>query len=366
MTQTSGAGTTGDREITAAQWNRTLLHRQHLLERVAEDAIEVLDRCVGMQSQDPLAAFFGMWSRITDFDPLEFDDLLVEREVVRTALLRGTVFAMDAEDARWVRPLAQPTLDAAAARNHGTALVATTAEEVADHAAQLLAGTELAGADLGAQLVQHFPGESASNLTAIARSALPLVQVPPRGTWRGRGAPTYRLFDEWAGPGEPAVTGDDARADLVRLYLRGFGPATIAGIQAWSGLTGLRPLIEAMEADWELTRLRGPDGQELYDLEGLDIIDGDTPAPVRLIAPYDHAIFIAADRERIADPELYRATATPNGRSPGFVLVDGRLVGTWRRAADDSIGVDLLCEISRTAAAQIDAELELLRDFVTG
>ena len=92
-------------KLTRRQWNRTLLQRQHLLDRVDEDAIEVLDRCVGLQSQDPRAAFFGLHSRIEGFDPAELDDLLTEREVVRMALLRSTVFLVDAQDARWILSL---------------------------------------------------------------------------------------------------------------------------------------------------------------------------------------------------------------------------------------------------------------------
>ena len=81
------------------------------------------------------------------------------------------------------------------------------------------------------ELAQRFPDEVPATLTRVVRCALALVQVPPRGLWSGSGKPTYSLFDDWAGPGEPALTGDDARAELVRLYLRGFGPATVAAIQ---------------------------------------------------------------------------------------------------------------------------------------
>lgn len=55
--------------ISLRQWSRTLLERQHLIERVDEDAVEVVDRCVGLQSQDPQAAFYALASRIEDFDP---------------------------------------------------------------------------------------------------------------------------------------------------------------------------------------------------------------------------------------------------------------------------------------------------------
>ncbi len=348
--------------ISLRQWNRTLLQRQHLLTRVAEDAIEVLDRCVGLQSQDPRAAFFGLWSRIADFDPLELDDLLTDREVVRMTLLRATIFLIDAEDARWIRPLAEPALRRGLTDIHAQRLVDADPTHVVLSAAEILAGRELAVADLGSELVARHPAEDASTLTAIARCGLPLVQVPPRGLWRGRGAPTYRLFDEWAGPGEPAVVDDEARADLVRMYLRGFGPATVKAIQTWSGLTRLRPLVEKLEADWELVRLDGPNGEVLYDLDGLALADPDAPAPARLITPFDHVIGAQADRIRVADPEMYRRTVTPNGRSPGFVFLDGFLAGTWSLDAEDVPAVEYLRPVTAAERREVDAEVDRLRE----
>ncbi|MFE0749765.1 winged helix DNA-binding domain-containing protein [Gordonia sp. NPDC058843] len=353
-------------EISLRQWNRTLLQRQHLLTPVAEDAIEVLDRCVGLQSQDPRAAFFGLWSRIADFDPLELDELLTDREVVRMALLRSTIFLIDAEDARWIRRLAEPTLRRELTDYHAPRLVNADPARVLTSAAEILAGRELTGAQLGRELGSRHPAEDASTLTAIARCGLPLVQVPPRGLWRGRGGPTYRLFDEWVGPGEPAVVDDDARADLIRLYLRGFGPATVKAIQTWSGLTRLRPLVEKLEADWELVRLAGPNGEILYDLDGLALADPDAPAPARLIAPFDHVIGAQADRIRVAEPEMFRRTVTPNGRSPGFVFVDGFLVGTWSLDADEVPVVEFLRTVTVAERREVEVEVDRLREFVTG
>lgn len=352
--------------ISLRQWNRTLLQRQHLLTRVAEDAIEVLDRCVGLQSQDPRAALFGLWSRIEDFDPLELEDLLTDREVVRMALLRSTIFLIDAEDARWIRPLADPTLRRELTDIHARKLAGADPAQVLASAAEILAGRELAGAELGRELAARHPAENPSTLTTIARCGLPLVQVPPRGLWRGRGGPTYRLFDEWVGPGEPAVVDDDARADLIRLYLRGFGPATVKAIQTWSGLTRLRPIVEKLEADWELVRLAGPNGEVLYDLDGLALADADAPAPVRLIAPFDHVIGAQADRIRIAEPEMFRRTVTANGRSPGFVLIDGFLAGTWSLDAEELPVVDFLRPVSAAERRDVDAEVDRLREFTTG
>lgn len=349
------------------QWNRTLLQRQHLLERVDEDILEVLDRCVGLQSQDPRAAFYGLWSRIVDFDPLDLDDLMTGRDVIRMALLRSTVFLMDAEDARWVRPLAQASLSGELWSGHAKRLAGAEFTEVAEYGRQLLSGTQLPVNELKDLLAARWPNAEASSLVTVVRCLVPLVQVPPRGTWNGSGRTTYSLYDDWCGPGESAVTGAEALKDLIRLYLRGFGPASIKGLQTWAGMTRLRPVVEAMEADWELARIEGPDGEELFDIEGLALADEDTPAPVRLVAPFDNIVLAqGTDRRRVVDDQTFRKLATPNGRSPGVVLVDGRVEGMWKPRKDGTttkIDLELFSEISAADRRAVAEEQEFLSEF---
>lgn len=348
-------------QISLGQWNRTLLHRQHLLERIDDDPIEVIDRCVGLQSQDPRAAHYGLASRIDNYNPADLDELLTAREVVRMATLRSTVFLADAQDARWIRVAAQPRLDTEIAMAHRPRLTAADPAEIAVAAAELLAGQELSVAHLGKALQQQWPDEPASTLAAVARCALPLVQVPPRGLWAsaGGGAVRYALLDDWIGVGEPAVVGEDAIRDLIRLYLRGFGPATVKGVQSWAAMTGLKRHLEAMLKDWELVSYRGPDGAILYDLDGLDIIDAEHPAPPRLVAPFDNILMAQADRIRVADVDVYRKTVTPNGRSPGFVFVDGRLAGTWTVVDGTRVELTYLVETGPDARRGVEEEVEM-------
>ncbi|HEY9313384.1 winged helix DNA-binding domain-containing protein [Williamsia sp.] len=353
--------------ISLRQWNRTLLQRQHLLERVDEDVLDVLDRCVGLQSQDPRVAFFGLWSRITDFDPADLDDLMTGREVVRMALLRSTVFLMDSEDARWVRPLAQASMDGEMRNNHVKHLAGADPVEVAAQGRELLSGTELSVKALKEALSQRWPDAEAGSLVTVVRCLVPLVQVPPRGTWEGSATTTYSLYDDWCGPGESAVTGDEAVKDLIRLYLRGFGPSTIKGLQSWAGMTRLRPVVEAMEADWELGKLTGPDGEELFDIEGMALADESLSAPARLVAPFDNIVVSqGTDRRRVVDDEIFPKLVTPNGRSPGFVLVDGRVAGTWKpvkAGKKTTIDIDYLVKVSASGKREVEAERERLTAF---
>lgn len=349
--------------ITPAQWNRTLLQRQHLLERIEEDAVEVIDRCVGLQSQDPQAAFYALASRVDGFDPAELDDLLTERELIRMALLRGTVFLMDALDARWMRELLRPVLESGT-RQHVKRLRAVTPDELVEVATELVgaASDPVSASALRAELVQRWPDESPTDMAAVVRGLVPLVQTPPRGLWGRSGGPCFALLNDWIGPGDPAVTGPEATADLIRMYLRGYGPSTVDAVQTWSGLRGLGPVMSTMAADWELAEYTGPNGEKLYDLEGLALADPDEPAPVRLVAPFDTVLFTDADRIRVADPDLYSATVTPNGISPGFILVDGRLAGTWKRDGD-GIALTQLRDLTDAERRDCEREAERLVDW---
>jgi hypothetical protein len=353
--------------VSMRQWNRTLLQRQHLLERVDEDVLEVFDRCVGLQSQDPKAAFYGLWSRITDFDPADLDVLMNEREVVRVALLRSTVFLIDSEDARWIRPLTQDSMDKVLRANHYKSIADADPADIAACGRELLRDNRLSVKQLRSALADRWPDADPTSLVTVVRCLESLVQVPPRGTWRGSAATTYQLFDDWCGPGEPAVVGNEALTDLIRLYLRGFGPASINGMQTWSGITGLRPVVEAMEADWELAKLQGPDGEELFDIEGLALADDSVDAPARLVAPFDNIVLAQGnDRRRVIDDTVFTKTATPNGRSPGFVLVDGRVAGIWNPRKDGkrtTVEIEYLVDVSAADRREVELEREQLIDF---
>ena len=353
------------RRISLREWNRTLLSRQFLLERVDLPVLEVLDRCVGLQSQEPQAAFFGLWSRIEGFRPAELDHLMTERQVVRMASLRSTVFLMSTEDARWVRPVGQPALDGELAI-HAKQLHGAEPDEIVQAGHALLTGTELSVRRLGQLLGASWPEERPSTLSAIVRAALPLVQVPPRGLWRRSGATTYRLLDEWAPDAEPAITGHDALQQLIRLYLRGFGPATVNGIQTWARLTKLTRLVDAMVASGEIVRIEGPEEEKLFDLAGLEIVDGDAPAPVRLLAPFDNVVVAQADRRRIVDQEVFPHLVTANGQSPGFVLVDGRVVGAWKPPGITSrtdVELEYLAPVTTRDRRLVAEELDRLNAF---
>src|ERR1044071_5819413 len=96
--------------LTTRQLNRATLERQLLHRRTPMGTIEALTRLAGMQAQDPLSWYVGLWSRLDGFRPEEASELLGDAGIVRVGLMRSTIHLVTAEDAAWLRPLVDPVI----------------------------------------------------------------------------------------------------------------------------------------------------------------------------------------------------------------------------------------------------------------
>lgn len=79
--------------------NRATLARQLLLEPADLPVHDAVAHLGGLQAQEPQEPFTGLWSRLRTFDPAALSELLTDRRVVRTHLMRRTVHLLTAADA---------------------------------------------------------------------------------------------------------------------------------------------------------------------------------------------------------------------------------------------------------------------------
>jgi len=170
--------------------------------------------------------------------------------------------------------------------------------------------------------------------------------------WDGARLPTV-----WTVPA-PSVEARDARLELARRYLHVFGPATSEGFVRWAGI-GSREGAAAFEAlGSSLTPARTPVGDAW-------ILNRDEPtfraapgpvAPARLL-PSGDAYFLlhGSDRELLVlDAERRKELWTPRVW-PGALLVEGEIVGTWRRA-QGVVAVRPWRRLSRAARDAVEVE----------
>lgn len=315
------------RVVGVRELNRALLARQMLLRRAAIPATEAIERLVGLQSQVPMPPYYGLWTRLAEFRPDELSRLVTERRVVRIALMRSTIHLVTARDARTLRPPLAGVGVRAVETTYGRFLTGVDREELAELARKLVEERPRTYDELGRLLLERWPDSDVRALAAAARVLLPMVQVPPRGIWGASGPAHHTTAEAWLS--QPLDTTATVAA-LVPRYLAAFGPATIADMQHWSGLTRLAEVVEPMRPD--LVTYRDEQGRELFDLPDAPIPEPDTPAPVRLLPEFDNALLSHADRARIiSEPDRARAF-TVNGIIRATFLVDGFVRGMWRLA----------------------------------
>jgi hypothetical protein len=145
----------------------------------------------------------------------------------------------------------------------------------------------------------------------------------------------------------------------VRRYLTAFGPATAADIATWSGLRGIKVLLERLGE--QVCWLTDDRGRTLVDIPGGILPDPDVPAPVRLLPEYDNALLSHADRTRIIADGDRPFVFTRNGHVGGTVLVDGYVRATWRTMIERDAETLTVRPLRRlTGAHRSDIEREAL------
>jgi hypothetical protein len=342
--------------LTRRALNRATLERQLLLRRSTLSARDAVEHLVGLQAQVPHDPYVALWSRLDAFRPEELSDLLLERKVVRVAVMRATIHLVSADDCLLLRSLMQPVLDAELGRHREFAplLAEVDLDLVLGVARLLFAERPRTGLELRAALAGRFPGHDAAALAYACRCKLALVQVPPRGLWGRTSQVTTTTAEAWLGR-EPAER--PSLDNVVLRYLAAFGPATTADVTTWCRLTGLREVVERLRP--RLRMFRDEAGRELFDLPDAPRPDPDTPAPTRFLPEYDNVLLSHADRSRfVPDIARERAGRQP-GRVQGSVLHDGTLAAVWRidRHGDRAtLVVSPVERLTKRATASIEAE----------
>lgn len=281
-----------------------------------------LERLGGIQAQYAPSMYIGLWSRLQGFERVRLTRALERRSVVQGTLLRTTIHLVSPRD--WW------TFSAAVRRERREGWLryrrGEPSEKQMDAGARRLASRLQEGPVKRSEL-QEIVGLGARG-TNGASVWLDLVRIPPSGTWKQRRADLFADAASWITPPDEIAEGE-AQADLVRSYLRGFGPARPAEIADWAGLAG--STVAAALERIELRRFRAENGDALIDLPRQPLPDPEIPAPPRFLPVWDATLLVHARRTQIL-PERHRPkvfnTKTPQS-VPTFI-VDGQVAGTWR------------------------------------
>jgi hypothetical protein len=347
--------------ISLRELNRTFLLRQHLLGGATETVTDVVRQLVAVQAQEPNWAIIALRARVPGLGRDEIGRLTAERALVRTPLLRGTQHLVTADDYGWLRPSVQPLLDRLLRSPYYREQTGgIPPEELVAAAREALGDGLVTRRQIAAALTERYPGRRGAVLVAAAESLMPVAHDPATsawGSWSSRRSIGLSAAEAWLG--RPAERPDVPQ--LIRRYLAAFGPAAVMDVQAWSGLTRLREVIDAIRG--ELRAVVGPDGAELFDLPEAPSLGADAETPVRFLGAFDNAVLGHRDRTRILPEGVRREVMPGYSMVHATVLVDGFVAARWEVHGDDVV-VRTLRPLARSKRDGVLAEGETVRRFV--
>lgn len=147
--------------------------------------------------------------------------------------------------------------------------------------------------------------------------------------WDGARRPTI-----WTLPA-PNLEPQAARLELARRYLHVGGPSTAETFARWAGISDEAGRTAFAALGESLTPIRTPIGAEWILASDEPTLRAGLHRPngARLLPSGDpYYLLQGADRELLVPDAARRALLWTPRVWPGAVLVDGEIVGTWRRA----------------------------------
>jgi hypothetical protein len=259
---------------------------------------------VGLQDSVPRSAVLSLHARVTGVEPDGWD----HPSLVQVWGPRFAAYVVPERDRARFTLMRLP--DPGPRRER--------AETTADRLCEFLDGRRMSYSDAGKAM-----GVSPNSLRYAAPTGRVLIR------WEGARRPEL-----WCVPA-PDTTPERARADMAKRYLHVLGPATPESFAGWAGIPDAQGAAAFEAVRRSIAAVSTPVGEAWMlsaDEDSLRRGPG-AEAPARLL-PSGDAYFLlwGAGRSLLVPDAAQRDRLWTSRVWPGAVLVEGEIVGTWRRA----------------------------------
>ncbi len=371
--------------LISVEQRRARLARRHRLTPAAKtnDVAATARDLVGLHATDPASIFLGATARMKrpSIDAV-VSALYDDRTVLRMLGMRRTLFVESVDLAPVVQSAAS---NAVAARErtrlHGFLRDAGIADDpgpwlrdVERKALKALASLgEATAAELSAavpelkeQLLLSRGKKYEATVSISGRVLLVLaaeghvVRGRPRGSWIST---QYRwtAAEAWLGSPIPSMPLEEARAELVRCWLRTFGPGTVDDLKWWTGW-GAGEVGKALAAVQPVEVELGEAGPGLVLADDVESVRAPRPW-VALLPALDATTMGWRHRDWYLgehSPLLFDRM----GNAGPTVWCDGRVVGGWAQRRDGDIAYRVLDDVGSEAMAAVDAAADQVHRLV--
>jgi hypothetical protein len=353
------------------------LSRHHLVRRLPAGALTPAVAAAGIQETPLRTAALALHARVTGVSTDEVDRALrVDKTLLTIWGPRGAPYLVPAGEVAVFTTGALPAGEDswrtffggwAASLGERKVPLEGLVREAAEAAREVLDGRQLPVEDFRQELARRMPEIRGLSRPSGAHADLPeplfratgLLGVVCIADVRRMTDALLARTDQWLGA--PPATDDEAaaRPELLRRYLRCYGPAGPQAFAEWTArhVADVRDVFASIEAELVPVGTTRPAEWLLAD-DAAAPASPDEPVGARLL-PAQDPFLQQRDRDRLLpDREQRRRLWRPAG-APGLVLVDGRPAGVWtsrRRGEELQVTVEPFVRLTKRATQSVAAE----------
>ena len=311
-----------------------IVHQRLVNQRIDGERFEKPEEVVrwlgAIQAQDYLQALWAIGLRLKSATVADVERAILEGKIVRTWPMRGTLHFVPPEDARWMLKLSASRM---LARDGRRLKQLGLDEEIMERCKELFYGALKGNRRLSRPEMMRVL-EEAGISTEKQRGYHILWYVSQAGLIclgpMQDKQQTFVLLDEWVHNSRD-LSREESLAELARRYFAGHGPATVHDFAWWAGLTVTEARSGLESAMPELTSetIEGKDYWMKSDAPGHTAYD---ESRVDLLPAFDEYLLGYKDRGAVlAVEDATKVVPGKNGVFLPTIVVDGRVVGTWKR-----------------------------------
>ena len=335
------------------------LRNQKLSSPDFAEPAEVVRWFGAVQAQDFNGAKWALALRMREAKNAVIQRAYDEGRIVRTHVMRPTWHFVAREDIRWLLQLTAPRVN----MKSGSAYrmfeldAATFKRSNKVIANALKGGKHLTRSELKTFL--NRAGIAADNLIRLAHIVLraELDRVVCSGPMAGKQF-TYMLFDERV-PASKTFGREEALAELARRYFKSHGPATVQDFVWWSGLTvtDANLAIELIDRDLRKEMV----AEKLYVGPRSRRTARPSKYSTHLLPAFDEYNVAYKARDLVIDGGAPLSTWDALGP---MIIVDGKAVGTWKRAGNKVITLNTSNALKKSQKLAIATAAERYTAFL--
>ena len=292
---------------------------------------EIVEGLGALQAQDYPGGLWGVGLRLPGSTLVEIEKALIDRKIIRTWPMRGTLHFVPAQDARWMLDLLTPRVIRRSARRYKELGLN---DEIFRRSEGLISQELVGGRQQTREALYDVLARGGINPEG-QRSYHILGYLAQKGVIclgaREGKQRTFVLFDEWVAESR-RLERDEALTEIARRYFTSHGPATLQDFVWWTGLAAAEAKAGLEIVKQELMQ-EEIDGKH-YWFSPLSVPAREDGAPIASLLPnYDEYMVGYKDRSAMfpALPEKSDSQAYGRIALNHTIVIDGVVVGGWRR-----------------------------------